>query len=467
MARTDTLGHYLTDVADAIRAKGGTSATITASDFDTAIANLPSGGTTVEKNDVTYFDYDGTILYSYTKAQFLQLSAHPESPTYDDLTFEKWNWDLSDAKTYVTKWGKLNIGAQCYTTDDKDHIYIKTPKNNSTLTLFLHAAGTTSSDKVDWGDGSPEEDITNNGAYTTNNHTYATAGEYVIKVTNTSNHLHFANFGTNTRASFLRNGSGNSQSSYNSTPISWVTKIAFSKYYDYYNSNGVFAGMPNLRAIALSSNSKGILNYGQYNFRYSPYLKYITCPDGLTSLSSNAFQDTGLEHISFPKSFKTLNGSCLLRTRVEELYFPENTSGSLSSTCCQACYQAKEIICPIVPSSGGLTNQAFDSCMNTETLILGEFTTINLAAIASMQSLKELKVPSTVTSISQNSYGLMSLMVLDFSDHTAIPSLSSSTALNNVNTEFKIIVPDDLYSTWITTGNWGSYSSHIVKASEA
>lgn len=44
MARTDTLGHFLTDVADAIREKGGTSETITASDFDTAIANLPSGG---------------------------------------------------------------------------------------------------------------------------------------------------------------------------------------------------------------------------------------------------------------------------------------------------------------------------------------------------------------------------------------------------------------------------------------
>ena len=44
MARTDTLGHFLTDVADAIRAKGGTSEAIQASSFDTAISNLPSGG---------------------------------------------------------------------------------------------------------------------------------------------------------------------------------------------------------------------------------------------------------------------------------------------------------------------------------------------------------------------------------------------------------------------------------------
>lgn len=44
MARTDTLGHFLTDVADAIRTKAGTSDTIQASTFDTAISNIPSGG---------------------------------------------------------------------------------------------------------------------------------------------------------------------------------------------------------------------------------------------------------------------------------------------------------------------------------------------------------------------------------------------------------------------------------------
>lgn len=43
MARTDTLGNFLTDVADAIRTKKGTNETILASNFDTEIENLPSG----------------------------------------------------------------------------------------------------------------------------------------------------------------------------------------------------------------------------------------------------------------------------------------------------------------------------------------------------------------------------------------------------------------------------------------
>lgn len=43
MARTDTLPHFLTDVADAIREKTGSQETIQASDFDVEITNLPSG----------------------------------------------------------------------------------------------------------------------------------------------------------------------------------------------------------------------------------------------------------------------------------------------------------------------------------------------------------------------------------------------------------------------------------------
>lgn len=44
MARIDTLSNFLTDVAEAIRAKKGTTETIAASDFDTEIESIESGG---------------------------------------------------------------------------------------------------------------------------------------------------------------------------------------------------------------------------------------------------------------------------------------------------------------------------------------------------------------------------------------------------------------------------------------
>ena len=47
MARIDTLINFLTDVAAAIKAKKGDSTLIPAADFDTEIANLPSGDDSV------------------------------------------------------------------------------------------------------------------------------------------------------------------------------------------------------------------------------------------------------------------------------------------------------------------------------------------------------------------------------------------------------------------------------------
>lgn len=44
MARIDTLTNFLTDVATAIKAKKGDDTAIPAANFDTEIANLPSGG---------------------------------------------------------------------------------------------------------------------------------------------------------------------------------------------------------------------------------------------------------------------------------------------------------------------------------------------------------------------------------------------------------------------------------------
>lgn len=53
MARTDTLSNFLTDVADSIRNKKGTTDTILASNFDTEIESIESGGDSVSVT--TYF----------------------------------------------------------------------------------------------------------------------------------------------------------------------------------------------------------------------------------------------------------------------------------------------------------------------------------------------------------------------------------------------------------------------------
>ena len=68
MARTDNLTNFLTDVSTAIKTKKGDNTPIKASEFDTEIANLPSGGGDIsEYNAVFDTSLTGKISANITK----------------------------------------------------------------------------------------------------------------------------------------------------------------------------------------------------------------------------------------------------------------------------------------------------------------------------------------------------------------------------------------------------------------
>lgn len=68
MARTDTLGHFLTDVASAIKNKKGDQTAIQASSFDTEITNLPSGGSSIDWTTIGYSEEPKSIEEDYNYA---------------------------------------------------------------------------------------------------------------------------------------------------------------------------------------------------------------------------------------------------------------------------------------------------------------------------------------------------------------------------------------------------------------
>lgn len=67
MARTDTLPHFLTDVADAIRTKTGGSGTIQASTFDTAISNISGGGANLDDYFTATIGSGNSTIPGYVK----------------------------------------------------------------------------------------------------------------------------------------------------------------------------------------------------------------------------------------------------------------------------------------------------------------------------------------------------------------------------------------------------------------
>lgn len=83
------------------------------------------------------------------------------------------------------------------------------------------------------------------------------------------------------------------------------------------------------------------------------------------------------------------------------------------------------------------------------------------------RSLKTVVFPSSVTYIATYALGEMSsVLVYDFRNAAAVPTLAGTTAFNASNTNAKIVVPDSLYDSWVAATNWSSFSSQIVAASD-
>mgnify|MGYP000251266026 CR=1 FL=1 len=98
MARTDTLGNFLTDVADSIRTKKGTTDKILASNFDTEIESIESGDT-IELTDASYMFYNKARLEQLTEILPLCNKATKMSSMFANITNYNTPLDISLLKT--------------------------------------------------------------------------------------------------------------------------------------------------------------------------------------------------------------------------------------------------------------------------------------------------------------------------------------------------------------------------------
>lgn len=121
---------------------------------------------------VIFYDYDGTILYTYTIEEARALTALPELPTHEGVTSSEWTHTLEEVNSNVSF---LQVGAlyEC----DKIIITIETTQNNFSLPLNFYQT-VANGVSVNWGDGSNAQTFSSLNVDTS--HTYTTAGEYKI-----------------------------------------------------------------------------------------------------------------------------------------------------------------------------------------------------------------------------------------------------------------------------------------------
>ena len=330
LVNSTQLNADLTSVANAIRAKGGTSASLAfPAGFVSAIGDIPTGGgVTVSPLSVTangtytapsgeayspvtvnvsggggqpsaspkavnFIDYDGTVLYSYSESDALTLTDPPANPSHSGLTAQGWNWTLAQIKLQLAAMPGAPVWVgQMYITDDgKTRIYCRFETGRLAPYLGLGVNGTVT---VDWGDGSSTDTLTGTSLKTakTVQHTYSAAGDYTITLTVVSGS--FAFFGTSNAAHILKKSTADSQN------VNRVYSNAVQRVEMGANASIDSYAFKNCSSITSITIPDSVTSIGSNAFSYCYSLASIMIPDSVTSIGSNAFQACqGLGEIHF------------------------------------------------------------------------------------------------------------------------------------------------------------------------
>lgn len=399
MAQDNNLGDFLTSVADAIRMKKGTSSPINAQDFPSEIESIQSGG--VEEKDVSFYDYDGTLLYSYTVAEMQALTELPPAPDHSDnevpLTFDEWNWTLAELKEQNSP---MNVGANYHTTDGKLHYIVEITIPNSVVLFQLRE--NTDTMYADFGDGTPVEALTSYFTY----HTFANVGTYDVAIS-CAGTFKIGQYNYNINVSNLR-------------------KIYMSANCNIY---GGFRCNSGLEVISLTKDTI----IGGYCFHYCTSLKFCAVPRVTTDLHDAFYYCTSLVNSCHPKgitnfnnayrcsSIKNLfiaNSSVYSDFRdlmcVERIHMPNDQVAAMSYF--QNCIKCKKITGG--DSATAIASDCFAFCMTLKEFVVPQnVTSIGGAAFSNCYALERIVLPAGVvlasTSIFQNWFNIKEFVIAE------------------------------------------------------
>lgn len=399
------------------------------------------GGPVVEK-DVNFYDYDGTLLYSYTVEEAQALTKLPDFPERDGLTYQEWNWSLEDIKAYNRP---VDVGAICISSDGATRIYIRLVEGRTSPMFGVTVNGVAT---VDWGDGTSPDTLTGTSVTTTvwtPNHNYASTGDYVIKLTIEGNA---------SLDGILRQS--NSSSDINYCYFAAIRKVIIGEGITYFSDG--FRECYNLGSINIPNT---VTNAGANIFHYCRSLRFCAIPSSLPTTSNDIFSYCGsLKNVSLPSNFKgNLNQLFMYDRGLKKIVLPDTITSIASSA-----FQYAEALETVVFSKNikSIGSGAFSNCQSLRSIELPQgITTVN--GFNQCYILASVTFPASVTSIVGNAFMYCNgLRYADFSKHTAVPTLSSTNAFKNNSKDFEIRVPAALYDEWIAATNWSTYADKIV-----
>jgi hypothetical protein len=363
----------LTKVASAIREKGGTSDPLVYPDgFVTAIQAIQTGGPTPgTPGDITFYDYDGTIVTSWTLEELATKTALPDYPSHEGLICQGWNWSLADLKTTNRK---MNVGAMYITDDGKTRIYIRLEEGRTSPMLGVCPNGTVT---VDWGDGTTPDTLTGTSTSTvkwTPNHAYAAPGEYVIKLTVDGKMGFYGSSSDNQYSAILRYSSGSDgrnhvyQNSVQKIEIgNGVTSIG----------NYAFHYCYSFTSVTIPDS---VTSIGSYVFSYCYHLTSVTISNSVTSISIRAFENCySLASITIPNGVTSIGNYAFHYCRSIASIIIPNSVTSIGTYVFSGCYGvafydfSNHTSVPTLANTNAFTNISADCQIRVPASLAGEW----------------------------------------------------------------------------------------------
>lgn len=423
-------------------------------DFAHDIAAIQAGGSMSADGAVRFFDYDGTVLHTYTAEEFAELTQMPGNPEHEGLTAQGWNWTLADAKAKVQSSGKCEIGQMYIPTDGATRLHIELTEGRTAPYLGLSPNGTVT---IDWGDGSETDTLTGTSLTSSKSiqHTYAEPGEYVVSIYAESGTYAFPGQSAGTNLFKKVSGSpGNESLIYENC----VKKIHI---------------------------GRGVTNFGSYAFLNCYSMKYITIPNTVTNIETDAFQKCrGLEIVIIPTSVTAINARVFQNCYSLEHVILPNGIQTIGANAFQNCYAFSSIVLPDSVTSIG--TYVFGACNSLEKVHMSNgatsigtyafqnnfalmkldlpagLTELSTNVLQTCYSISALTIPEGLTSIKAsamiNCSGLAELHVLP----TEPPTVENTNAFSGIQSDCKIYVPAESLEAYKTATNWSGQASKMV-----
>ena len=433
----------LIKVANAIRAKSGTTAKLSFPDgFVQAIDSIPAGGGASAKwDDVTFIDYDGSVLYSYSLAEAQALTELPALPSHDGLVCQGWNWTLEAIKALNRP---VTVGAMYITDDGATRIHIRIATVGR-MTVPLYIGQTVANGvSIDWGDESAAETLAGTGEVNTS-HTYAEPGDYIISLMPQDG----------CTLSFSNRSIENTDNVY----CNMLQDVSIGKNVTSIGHN-TFSSCYSLASVTIPA---GVTSIGDNTFSNCYSLASIIIPDGVTSIGNIVFSNCySITSIIIPDGVTSIGSSAFARcSSLASITIPTGVT-SINSSVFDSCRSLASIIIPDGVTSIG--SSAFYGCTSLASITIpAGVTSIDNSAFARCYSLASITIPAGVTSIGNNAFQLCyGMRYYDFSACTAIPTLSNTNAFKNIPSDCQMLIPSALYDEWSTATNWATYASKMV-----